>query len=1042
MPIRPRNRQSSRIRSNPVEALETRVLCARTPADVRPESLGRAFDLTERSDLLARLGNLPATTYSSLSRDIKRGSASDFDAHLLSYMRNRTSATYYFNSDDAGSVANYVKAHFSIAEQLSNANAVTDSRLFPDQSAATSYTVQLPNAINWNDATKSTNPEYLVTLNRHDWWVDLGQSYRYSGDSKYIEELKYELASWSQQNPTFTLPAKVGLYTSYGLNVGLRVDAWMMTYFSVLQSSGWTGAANSLMLYKLVQQGDILNTVAINTTDFSSNRSVIIGKGEQLLGEVLPEINTAARWEDTGRKMVFTSMGAQFYADGSHREQSPGYALNVLDDLVEDRQLDKINGVDWSAQQLSVLTNSVDALWQQLSPDGNRPAIGDTYRLAGAGNFTKAAEVLGVTRWPEGKANNRDVYILGTAAAARHLHDSVPDLGVRGSSYALPDSGNFIMRSSNSVGARQINFTAGPKGGLHGHYDYMGFELFGYGTPLIADPGPYIYDTSANRDYVVSAAAHNTISVPGVNPADLENNNDILTSGLQSVAGGTMISASYNGYNFLPGQPTLSRSLWFDGDNTVVIVDFMSAAAATNISTGFTLEGQNTSRDLAAGTIYTRNPSSGGNVRIQSLMTSKQSATVKTAGIFTSDLPSQLTNPATRYNVEQSKATFAVFATVITAYDDSAATATTNVSWQRVPTKAGQTAILNVNGTSITFAGPQFAQVGANGQTRGTFNDVAYDNTGRLHMVFYDRDSRTLKYAVRNTKGVWSAIQTVDGQQDVGYSPSLVIDSNNLPHVAYQDAGNGDLRYAYISSSTNSWVVQTVDVKGSTGAYPSLQLSRSGGAIIAYYNKTNGDLRLATSDTNGFNISTIDSTGDVGRFVSLQIDPNRPTASKVAVAYEDTTTGGYKYAIQAGSGYRFETIDNTTKNAGGYVSMKFYSPSKGLFEPAVSYYDAEEGHLKYAVRSAGVWTATTLTAKKRQGLYSKLSIVNNQPRIFFFDGTNNDALLLTGSKVLNGRWSMAKLAEGGREIHYADYNGRFDFTTLDESTGFLTVGTA
>ncbi|MGC4032934.1 MAG: hypothetical protein QM754_14595 [Tepidisphaeraceae bacterium] len=523
-----------------------------------------------------------------------------------------------------------------------------------------------------------------------------------------------------------------------------------------------------------------------------------------------------------------------------------------------------------------------------------------------------------------------------------------------------------------------------------------------------------------------------------MNPADLQNNNDILVSGFQSVAGGTMISATYNGYGFLDGQPTLSRSMWYDGNNTIVIVDFASATSATTFQTGFTLENQNTSRDLTQGTIYTRN-SSGGNVRIQSILGDGQASHIKTSGIFTSDLPSELQNPATRYYVDQT-GTFAVFATVITAYNGSASSAVNSVSWQRLPTKAGQTAILNVNGQSITFTGPQFAAVGKNGQTRGTFNDIAYDSKGRLHMVFYDRDTNTLKYAVRNAKGVWGNIQTIDGQQFVGYNPSLVIDSDNYAHVAYQDAANGDLRYAYMDSTTNAWVVQTVDVKGSTGAYPSLILSRKGGAIIAYYNKTNGDLRVASSDTNGWNISTVDSTGDVGRFVSVQLDPNRPDASKIAMVYENTTTGGYEYAIQSGSGYKYEDVDTTTKNAGGYISMKFYDAGD-VFEPVTTYYDADNGQLKYAVRSGGVWSNTVIASRKRQGLYSKLAIVGNKPRVFFFDGTNNAAMFLSSNKVKNGTWTLSTLTTGGREIHYAQYGDRFAYTTLNEATGYLTVGT-
>ena len=59
--------------------------------------------------------------------------------------------------------------------------------------------------------------------------------------------------------------------------------------------------------------------------------------------------------------------------------------------------------------------------------------------------------------------------------------------------------------------------------------------------------------------------------------------------------------------------------------------------------------------------------------------------------------------------------------------------------------------------------------------------------------------------------------------------------------------------------------------------------------MISYYKRTTGDLRLATQQTGGWAISTIDSAGDVGRCTSMTLDPNRPTASKVAIARSDAT---------------------------------------------------------------------------------------------------------------------------------------------------------
>src|SRR4051812_37459171 len=45
--------------------------------------------------------------------------------------------------------------------------------------------------------------------------------------------------------------------------------------------------------------------------------------------------------------------------------------------------------------------------------------------------------------------------------------------------------------------------------------------------------------------------------------------------------------------------------------------------------------------------------------------------------------------------------------------------------------------------------------VGANGNA----SDIAYDRTGVLHFAWYDTLAKTVRYAMRNTSGVWSAIQ-------------------------------------------------------------------------------------------------------------------------------------------------------------------------------------------------------------------------------------------------------------------------------------------
>src|SRR5262249_25162128 len=134
----------------------------------------------------------------------------------------------------------------------------------------------------------------------------------------------------------------------------------------------------------------------------------------------------------------------------------------------------------------------------------------------------------------------------------------------RPKTWSMPQSGYYVMRSGNDGNARQVTFDAGPTGGGHGHFDLLNFELFGYGHPLISDPGLYQYDDSERRAWAISTVAHNTINVDRQNHQALEgiDNPNLWSSGLSQTAGGYQITATHGGYKFLDNAQVW-RSLWF-----------------------------------------------------------------------------------------------------------------------------------------------------------------------------------------------------------------------------------------------------------------------------------------------------------------------------------------------------------------------------------------------------------------------------------------------------------------------------------------------
>jgi len=881
--------------------------------------------------------------------------------------------------------------------------------------------------------------------------MDLSQAFRFNGSSTYVAEMINQLSSWSQQFPTIGTPATFSATDQKGwlLDTSVRVESWVWSYQQVLASSAWSKEANSLFLYKLNQQGQFLASSTPYPT--SDNRSLSEAKAWLYIAQVFPEFVGSATWETNARALLFGAMDGQFYDDGSHVEQSPGYASGVIEDLLEVKKLDQINGDTWPSDRATKLTSAIDAYLQFLSPDGKRPAIGDTYRTSSVTVFLKANLIQGVNTYPAAKPRGRDVWLFGPTTVDPFLgNPNNPALGDRGKTFSLEDSGNYIARSGADADARQIIFDAGPKGGQHGHSDLLSFELFGYGAPLIADPGLLRYDNSADRQWAVSTPAHNTISVDGASHGALEGatNPGIVVDDVDIDSSHIQVTAHHFGYGYLAGGPVVGRSIWYDLDGTILVVDWGESVESREFATSFTLPGTSTSSNLPAGRIQSTNAA--GNVKIQTLLQAGQTAFRQTTNRFTSsNPPPNEKDPATRYYVTQS-GTFVVFATLITAYNGGTAP---NISAQLLstPTAGGEFQIRLTKGgvdQDITFTPPDVQRLNASATSRGSYSDLAYDSKGRLHLVYYDRDDKNLKYTVRSTNGAWSIVETIDNGFLVGFDPSIAITTTDRVGVAYTNANNGDLKYAF-HNGTN-WEVQTVDAKGSTGHYPSLAFSRNNGPVITYFDKTKGDLRMATSATNGFALTTIDSgtigTKDVGRFSHLVLDPSRPTATKWAIAYEDTGGGRYRYAIQGAiaageqlaNGYTLFNLDTTTTKLGGYTYLAF-DPSN---RPTVSYYDSLNTALKFSSSSGDTFTGINFTAgfvtkPNAVGYYSNLYYESGgNANIFYFDRTNG---LAKRARKVGANWTITTLAPGGRELHVARRGSTVAYTNLDEAVPSLEV---
>jgi hypothetical protein len=247
--------------------------------------------------------------------------------------------------------------------------------------------------------------------------------------------------------------------------------------------------------------------------------------------------------------------------------------------------------------------------------------------------------------------------------------------------------------------------------------------------------------------------------------------------------------------------------------------------------------------------------------------------------------------------------------------------------------------------------------VGVNAQS----NDLAFDQQGVLHFVYYDPAVHNIKYATRSTSGLWSATETIDKSgNDVGATLSLALDPTGKPSIAYYDNTEGDLEYARFDGI--AWKRSTLDSLKTVGQFPSLAFQTNGQPIVAYYRKTSRDLRFSKSDGVSWTRGEVDTLGDVGRFASIAVSKN----NTIGVAYVDTTNGDVKYAQLSGSTWTPTLVHDTISTA--FLSLAFNNAN----QPAISYYDASPANLEFATRASGSWTHSTVASRGAVGQFTNL----------------------------------------------------------------------
>jgi len=277
----------------------------------------------------------------------------------------------------------------------------------------------------------------------------------------------------------------------------------------------------------------------------------------------------------------------------------------------------------------------------------------------------------------------------------------------------------------------------------------------------------------------------------------------------------------------------------------------------------------------------------------------------------------------------------------------------------------------------------------------GQHTSIAIGASGQPVVSYYDATKADLKIIDCGDASCTSpTIRTIDSTGVVGQYSSLVIDLDGHPVLSYYDATNQNLKYAHCDDATCSTsTIRTIDSTGNVGQYSSIVLGKFCNAsvcsefpVISYHDATNGDLKLAFCGQDLLcpspTITAVDSTAghNVGRYSSITI----VQGFFPAVSYYDATTGDLKFlrCIDSGCIGKYVGQFSSMANAGGFDAL------------AISYYDVSNGDLKFVHCSGpncSSPTITTLDSPTVVGQHTSVAMGKNGLAVIsYYDASNGD----------------------------------------------------
>lgn len=396
----------------------------------------------------------------------------------------------------------------------------------------------------------------------------LAGAFLISSDRRYFDEIGDQLTHWISSNPV-----------EFGAN-------WACTMDVAIRGTNWL-AALALCADDVASASwgpEVLGSLLVHGRFIRTHLESGVARGNHYLSDIVGLLviaglfGTSAEgraWIGWSVQELAREMSHQVRSDGCDHEASISYHRLVTELFVIGA--DAADALAPGALEPCVrqgIDRMLEFVADYTRPDGLAPQIGDVDdgRLLPLGDYASADQ-----------RSHRHLF----TQAGRPYRPAT-------ASGAYPDGGFYILRAGDLYAAVRCGDVGIYGRGCHAHNDLMAFEFACGETPIVVDPGTYLYTADpAARNHFRSTGVHSALQVDGAEQNELRLDRlfamvdrarpEVVRWELGDPA--TILQGRHRGFEHLAGPVTYTRMLRLSGpEASLVITDEITSDSSHELS--------------------------------------------------------------------------------------------------------------------------------------------------------------------------------------------------------------------------------------------------------------------------------------------------------------------------------------------------------------------------------------------------------------------------------------------------------------------------